>query len=93
MNPSKEKFFRLISEVVRTEQMTIQDSHPLMSGESPIDSVALVEICVRLEDYASELGFQFDWTSENAMSRSRSIFRTAGTLYIEFARQMNAGSA
>ena len=93
MRPSKEWFFRLISEVLNTEQSALPDSHALMSGESPIDSVALVEICVRLEDYAVELGFDFDWMSEDAMSRSRSVFRTVGTLYEEFSRQMNAESA
>jgi acyl carrier protein len=59
----------------------------LMGGSNPIDSVELVELCIRLEDLADELGFKFDWTSENAMSRSRSVFRSVTTLRDEFARQ------
>lgn len=90
MNTSK--VTELISDALGGEQSAIEDSHPLMSGETPIDSVVLVEICVRLEDYAFELGFEFDWMSEDAMSRSRSIFRTAGSLCEEFARQMSASS-
>ena len=34
----------------------------------------LVELCLALEDKAVDLGFEFDWTSEAAMSRSRSLF-------------------
>ena len=34
----------------------------------------------RLKIYLDELGFEFDWTSENAMSKSRGMFRTVGAL-------------
>jgi hypothetical protein len=50
----------------------------------------LVELCLALEDFAEEKGFEFDWTSDQAMSRSRSMFRTAGSLAIEFKDQMDA---
>ena len=59
----------------------------LIGSEASIDSMKLVEICLALEDAADELGFEFDWTSENAMSRSRSIFRTVESLASEFASQ------
>ena len=36
------------------------------------------------------MGFEFDWTSDAAMSRSRSMFRTAGSLAAEFFSQMEA---
>ena len=50
----------------------------------------LVELCLALEDKATEMGFEFDWTSDVAMSRSRSMFRTAGSLADEFFSQMEA---
>ncbi len=50
----------------------------------------LVELCLTLEDFAEEKGFEFDWTSDQAMSRSRSMFRTAGSLASEFTNQMDA---
>lgn len=84
------RLLAFISEVTETEMPKSFRALPLMGGESPIDSVALVEICVRFEDYASEIGFEFDWTSETAMSRSKSIFKTVGTLVDEFLSQMNA---
>lgn len=60
----------------------------LIGEESDLDSMALVELCLELEDIAGGLEFEFDWTSEAAMSRSRSMFRTAGTLAAEFMSQM-----
>ena len=42
------------------------------------------------EAQAMEMGFEFDWTSDAAMSRSRSMFRTAGSLVAEFISQMEA---
>jgi hypothetical protein len=50
----------------------------------------LVELCILLEDMAAELGFEFDWTSDAAMSRSRSMFQTAGSLADEFIEQMGS---
>ena len=63
---------------------------PLISGESVLDSMNLVELCIALEDKAAEIGFEFDWTSDAAMSRARSMFRTAGSLASEFICQMEA---
>jgi len=47
----------------------------------------LVELCLALEDKAGDLDFEFDWTSEAAMSRSRSLFRTVNSLAEEFHAQ------
>lgn len=90
-NPAnhENRFLEIIAEIVKDGQGGLSLDSPLMSGNNPVDSVTLVEICVRLEDLATELGFDFDWMSENAMSRSRSVFHTVGTLFDEFSRQMN----
>ena len=50
----------------------------------------LVELCLAREDKATDLGFEFDWTSDDAMSNSRSMFRTAGSLAAEFINQIDA---
>lgn len=65
----------------------ISDTSPLIGDNSLLDSMGLVELCLRLEDRASEMGFVFDWTSEDAMSRGRSVFRSVGALQAEFDRQ------
>ena len=51
------------------------------------DSMKLVEVCLALEDLADEHGFEFDWTSEAAMTKSRSMFRSVAALAEEFANQ------
>jgi len=64
------------------------DAHtPLIGDGRVLDSMKLVELCLALEDIATALGFEFDWTSESAMSRSRSMFRTAGALAKAFRGQ------
>jgi hypothetical protein len=52
------------------------DDMNLIGKEASLDSMKLVELCLALEDKAGDLDFEFDWTSEAAMSRSRSLFRT-----------------
>ncbi len=79
--------FAAISKLAQEAGTAITDATPLIGDGSVLDSMRLVELCLSLEDLAGEHGFEFDWTSEAAMSRSRSIFRTAGALADEFVRQ------
>lgn len=67
------------------------DCQTILLGDGAIlDSMKLVQLCVELEDVASEYGFVFDWTSGNAMSRSTSIFNTVGTLTDELLLQLES---
>tara|TARA_A100001015_G_C14978171_1_gene708257 strand:+ start:269 stop:544 length:276 start_codon:yes stop_codon:yes gene_type:complete len=59
----------------------------LIGGDSLLDSMKLVEVCVTLEDIADENDFEFDWTSATTMSKSRSMFRNINSLAKEFAKQ------
>ena len=68
----------------------ISEEMPLIGGESLFDSMKLVEICLVLEDLADEYGFEFDWTSEDAMSKSQSMFRSVAALADEFVSQSEA---
>jgi hypothetical protein len=43
-----------------------------------------------LEDLAEDRGFEFDWTSETAMSKSHSMFRSVSALAEEFCNQSEA---
>ena len=65
----------------------ISEDMQLIGGESLLDSMKLVEVCIALEDLADEHGFEFDWTSETAMSKSRSMFRSVAALAEDFANQ------
>lgn len=59
----------------------------LIGSDGLLDSMKLVELCLALEDKAEALGFQFDWTSDKAMSEHAGMFRTVESLAAEFDRQ------
>jgi acyl carrier protein len=65
----------------------IDENTVLIGSDGVIDSLGLVELCLRIEDAAIADGFEFDWTSDKAMSRNTGIFRTVGTLSEELKRQ------
>ena len=87
----EERVFKEIQNVSEDKKSIITKKTPLIGGESEsesiIDSVDLVDMCLSLEDFAVDLGFEFDWTSEKAMSATNSIFKDAGSLSKEFIRQ------
>tara|TARA_B110000238_G_C16129955_1_gene440957 strand:- start:2419 stop:2703 length:285 start_codon:yes stop_codon:yes gene_type:complete len=85
----KLQIFEEISNVINDKSFKIMDDTPIVQTEA-IDSMKLVEICIALEDKAEKMGFEFDWTSENTMSRSRSIFKSAGSLADEFIKQLKS---
>ena len=76
-----------VIESILQKKIDISDDMQLIGRESLLDSMKLVETCLALEDVADEHGFEFDWTSEATMSRSRSMFRTIESLSEEFANQ------
>ena len=82
----------LVQEVYDNDNLEIEVSEnmPLIGGASALDSMKLVELCLALEDKALDSGFEFDWTSETAMSKSRSMFRSIKTLAEEYVNQYNA---
>jgi acyl carrier protein len=89
MENLKKKVFDEISKLLEDKSTLVNDETPLIGGESALDSMKLVEVCLALEDMAADLGFEFDWTSDMAMSKSRSMFRTAGSLSAEFINQLS----
>ena len=86
----KTEIFDAIKTLLEDKSQVVADDTPLIGGESLLDSMKLVELCIALEDMATDLFFEFDWTSDSAMSKSRSMFRTAGSLATEFINQMEA---
>ena len=84
------QIFNTIRSLLEDKTLEVTNETPLIGDESHLDSMNLVELCLALEDMASDLDFEFDWTSAAAMSKSRSMFRTAGTLATEFIAQRAA---
>ena len=89
-NQIKSDIFAAIETLLGDLPVSVSDETPLIGGNSLLNSMSLVELCLTLEDKAAVIGFDFDWTSDAAMSKSRSMFRTAGYLAAEFISQMKA---
>ena len=90
MTDIRHAVFQIILDGIEDKTIQVTDNTPLIGDGSVLDSMKLVELCLTLEDFAEEKGFEFDWTSDKAMSRSRSMLRTAGSLASEFTNQMDA---
>ena len=86
----KTKIFATVTSLLEDRSYAVSDDTALIGDDSLLDSMRLVELCLALEDMATDIGFEFDWTSDSAMSRSRSMFRSAGALAAEFISQMKA---
>ena len=89
MTDIKKAIYQIIIDVIEDKKIKVADDTSLIGDGRVLDSMKLVELCLSLEDFAEEKGFEFDWTSDQAMSRSRSMFRTVGSLKNEFITQMN----
>ena len=75
---------KVLLEINKESSESLSPESKLIGPEKIIDSLGLVQLCVSLEDLSEEFGFNFDWTSEVAMSRSQSMFRTLQSLIDEF---------
>ena len=86
----RERIFVAITSLLNDKRLKVSDDTQLIGDGTVLDSMKLIELCLSLEDIAMGLDFEFDWTSDTAMSRSRSMFRTAGSLATEFISQMES---
>lgn len=72
---------QVVAEVGKLNPDEVEESTRLIGPGSPVRSVAIVEIMLSLEEFAEEeLGAEFDWTSDSAMSQNRSVFRSVQAL-------------
>lgn len=78
---------KIVKKELSDKNINITEKTPLIGGDSLLDSMKLIEVCVKLEDHAEKNGFEFDWTSSKAMSKTMSMFRNVGQLAKEFQRQ------
>ena len=77
-----------IKQLIEDDSINLEENTPLIGEDSPLDSMNIVNLCLRLEDIASSQGFSFDWSGET-MSKSKSMFRTVASLSEEFLKQKN----
>ena len=86
IDKAKEIVISVISDTLDSKVNVTENTY-LIGSNSLLDSMKLVEVCIKLEDLAEEYGFEFNWTSDSAMSKSRSIFRSVKALAEEFSNQ------
>tara|TARA_Y100001968_G_scaffold325292_1_gene366275 strand:+ start:112 stop:387 length:276 start_codon:yes stop_codon:yes gene_type:complete len=84
-----EEIIKIIKESIE-EDIDFDNNTSMIGGESMVDSMGLVHICLALEEKSQDDGFNFDWTSEKAMSSINSIFRSPTTLADEYNKQLKA---
>ncbi|HUQ47279.1 MAG TPA: hypothetical protein VM053_03425 [Gemmatimonadaceae bacterium] len=70
-----------VSMLIGDASSQISTATPLIGANRAVDSADLVVLLLAVEDYARDnLGFQWDWTSDSAMSEARSVLRSIGSL-------------
>ena len=84
-----EKILKIIDSLRIDKSAPLTEDTHLIGSDRILDSLLLVELCLKLEDLGSELDFNFDWTSTEAMSRSASMFRDIKSLVAEFENQLS----
>lgn len=89
INSAKDIIGGIILELVEDID-DVTEGMELIGGNATLDSMTLVELCLALEDRAIDNGFEFDWTSESALSKTRSMFRTVSSLAEEYVNQCQA---
>ena len=86
-----EDVIKILKEISETNDNSIKIMHEdsfILNSDNNIDSVTLVQLCIALEEKSNSFGFDFDWTSEKAMSSMNSIFRTPKSISDEFNNQL-----
>ena len=86
INEANKIVIKIVAKIL-SNKVEVTKEMQLIGGNSKLDSMKLVEVCVALEDIAEEYGFEFDWTSATTMSKSKSMFRNVNALAKEFAKQ------
>ena len=84
---ARDQILETLNTILAGKDVSVEEHSPLIGPAGIVDSMDLVELCVKLEDKAYTLGFEFDWTSESAMSKSTSMFRSVANLIDEFFYQ------
>jgi hypothetical protein len=75
------KVISVIGKATESSAESFVEGIALIGPEAALNSRQLVEVLLELEEFAEDdLGVEFDWTADSALSMTRSIMRTIGTL-------------
>ncbi|MEW6443446.1 MAG: hypothetical protein AB1640_21110 [bacterium] len=97
MDPARasEIVLRCLREYLEAHDIPVTPSEEtiLLGKESVIDSMGLVNLIIDIESTLLDAGLEVSLTSESAMSRSRSPFRTVRTLAEFISSSVGAADA
>ena len=86
-----EQIIALVQEVAEDDSLEVTADSALIGENAIVSSRQLVEILLAVEEYAEDdLGVEFNWASDAAMSTRRSVLRTPGTLAEQLASLQSA---
>lgn len=71
---------RSLAEITSRPPQDFSEDTPLIGSSAHVKSREIVELFLALEDALEARGVAFDFSSDSAMSDTRSHFRTVGTL-------------
>ena len=77
----------ILNDIIDDKNFNIDEESPLVGSSTHVDSMTLVQLCIKLEEESLKLNFNFDWTSEKAMSSMNSIFKNCKSIAEEFNSQ------
>ena len=77
-----EKFIvKQLSNICKEPQNSFSAKTQLVGENRSIKSVQLVELLLKMEEYVEEnFNSEFNWADNSAMSETRSVLRTVGSL-------------
>ncbi|MEN8121825.1 MAG: hypothetical protein ABFS35_15850 [Bacteroidota bacterium] len=79
-NEAKEIVINAVKEYIDDESVQINESAILLGNDAVVDSIGLVNLIVDIESALAEKDIEITLTSEDAMSRRKSPFRSVETL-------------
>lgn len=82
----KDEIYSVIRDVIPDKSIVLSDETPLLGKESPLDSMAFIDLCLVLQDIAKANGFEFDWSGKT-MEENAELFSSISSLVNEFSAQ------
>ena len=83
----REEIYSVIKDVISDKSIILSDETPLLGKESPLDSMAFIDLCLVLQDIAKANGFEFDWSGKT-MEENTELFSSISSLIDDFYAQL-----
>lgn len=82
----REEIYSVIKDIIPDKSVVLSDETPLLGKESPLDSMAFIDLCLVLQEIAKENGFEFNWSGKT-IEENAELFSSISSLVNEFSAQ------